>query len=493
MVDEIKKAGGKAVANYDSVEYGEKIIDTAIQSFGRIDVLLNNAGILRDVSFKNMTDADWDLIVKVHIKGAYKCARAAWPHMRKQKYGRIINTASAAGLFGNFGQTNYSAAKLSQVGFTETLAKEGLKYNIICNVIAPIAASRMTATVMPPDVLESLKPDWVVPLVAVLVHKSNTHETGSIFEVGGGHVAKLRWQRAKGLLLKTDDTLTPGAILKKWDKVSDFSEPEYPTGPADFMSLLEDAMKMGSNDPGEKLDFSGKVAVVTGAGGGLGRTYALGFAKLGAAVVVNDLMNPDTVVQEIEKMGGKAIGNKASAEDGDSVIKAAIDAYGRVDILVNNAGILRDKAFTNMDEDLWDSVMNVHLRGTYKTTKAAYPYMIKQKYGRIVNTTSTSGIYGNFGQANYAAAVSCAMFENSLIDTDCIAETRNLGLFSSACKRGFQEQHLRQHNSSKRWHKHDSNNHARGNGTSIQARLRCTVGHRTLFRQGTSTTYWRLV
>ena len=99
------------------------------------------------------------------------------------------------------------------------------------------------------------------------------------------------------------------------------------------------------------------------------------------------------------------MGNKASAEDGDVVVKAAIDAFGRIDILINNAGILRDKAFHNMDDKLWDEVIAVHLRGTYKTTKAAYPYMLKQKYGRIVNTTSTSGIYGNFGQANYAAAV----------------------------------------------------------------------------------------
>ncbi len=96
------------MANYDSVENGEKIIETAIQSFGRIDVLINNAGILRDISFKNMKDEDWDLIFKVHVKGAYKCARAAWPHFRKQKYGRVINTSSAAGLFGNFGQCNYS-------------------------------------------------------------------------------------------------------------------------------------------------------------------------------------------------------------------------------------------------------------------------------------------------------------------------------------------------------------------------------------------------
>ncbi|KAF2395755.1 NAD(P)-binding protein [Trichodelitschia bisporula] len=404
VVEEIRKAGGKATANYDSVEFGEKIIETAVQTYGRIDVLINNAGILRDVSFKNMKDADWDLIMKVHVNGAYKCARAAWPHFRKQKYGRVINTASAAGLFGSFGQTNYSAAKLAQVGFTETLAKEGIKYNIIANVIAPIAASRMTETVMPPDVLENLRPDWVVPLVAVLVHPSNKTETGSIFEVGGGHIAKLRWERAKGALLKADDSFTPTSILQKWSDVNDFSKPEYPSGPANFMELLEGSIKLPRNAPSEPLDFKGKVVLVTGAGGGLGRAYALLFAKYGAKVVVNDLVNPDTVVGEIRAAGGEAVPNKANVTDGEAVVKAAIDAWGRIDVIVNNAGILRDKAFNNMADAQWDQVIDVHLRGTYKVTKAAWPYMLKQKYGRIVNTTSTSGIYGNFGQANYAAA-----------------------------------------------------------------------------------------
>lgn len=404
VVNEIRAAGGRAVANYDSVENGGNIIDTAIKEYGRIDVLLNNAGILRDVSFKNMTDDDWDLVIKVHVNGSYKCARAAWPYFRKQSYGRVINTTSAAGLFGSFGQSNYSAAKLSQVGFTETLAKEGYKYNIICNVIAPIAASRMTQTVMPPEILENLKPDWVVPLVAVLVHPSNKHETGSIFEVGGGHIAKLRWERAKGVLLKTGPSLTPGAVLNKWEGLNDFSSPSYPTGVADFMSLLEDARKLSNNKKGEQLDFRGKVVIITGAGGGLGRSYALLFAKHGASVVVNDLVDPESVVQEIQKSGGKAIGIKASAEDGDVVVNAAIDGFGRVDIVVNNAGILRDKAFNNMEDQMWDQVIAVHLRGTYKVTKAAWPHFLKQKYGRIVNTTSTSGIYGNFGQANYAAA-----------------------------------------------------------------------------------------
>ncbi len=123
VVKEIKDQGGVAVANYDSVEFGDKIVQTAIDNYGKIDILINNAGILRDVSFQKMKDADWDIINKVHVYGAYKCARAAWNVMKNQKFGRIINTSSAAGLFGNFGQVNYSMAKLALHGFTQALAK----------------------------------------------------------------------------------------------------------------------------------------------------------------------------------------------------------------------------------------------------------------------------------------------------------------------------------------------------------------------------------
>ena len=121
---------------------------------------------------------------------------------------------------------------------------------------------------MPQDLLEKLKPEWVVPVVAVLVHSSNRSETGSIFEMGAGHVAKLRWERAKGALLKTDASLTPGAILRKWDNVNDFSRPSYPDGPADFMELLEQAQELGSNPSGELIDFKNRVVLITGAGGG---------------------------------------------------------------------------------------------------------------------------------------------------------------------------------------------------------------------------------
>lgn len=143
VVEEILKAGGQAVANYNSVEDGQKIVDTAMKAFGRIDIIINNAGILRDKTFARMTDADWDLIQAVHVKGSYAVTKAAWPIMRKQKYGRIIMTASAAGLYGNFGQANYSAAKLALASFGFSLAREGERDNIHTNTIAPMAASKM--------------------------------------------------------------------------------------------------------------------------------------------------------------------------------------------------------------------------------------------------------------------------------------------------------------------------------------------------------------
>jgi NAD(P)-dependent dehydrogenase (short-subunit alcohol dehydrogenase family) len=153
VVNEIKAAGGQAVANTDSVEFGEKIVKTAMDTYGRVDVIINNAGILRDVSMVKMTDLDWDLIMKVHLKGTYSVTKAAWNIMRKQGFGRIINTSSASGLYGSFGQANYAAAKLGIHGFTMTLAREGDKNNIKTNTIAPVAASRMTETVLPPSVI----------------------------------------------------------------------------------------------------------------------------------------------------------------------------------------------------------------------------------------------------------------------------------------------------------------------------------------------------
>lgn len=174
-----------------------------------------------------MSEQDWDLIMKVHMKGSFAVTRAAWNIMREKGYGRVINTSSSAGIFGAFGQANYSAAKLGLHGFTQSLAKEGEKRNILVNTIAPLAGTRMTETVMPKELVEALKPEFVAPLVAVLVHET-CPENGSLFEVGAGYICKNRWQRSEGVLFRTTE-LTPENVRKNWERIVDFTKGTFPT------------------------------------------------------------------------------------------------------------------------------------------------------------------------------------------------------------------------------------------------------------------------
>ena len=250
VVEEIKAAGGEAVANYDSVEDGDKIVKTAIDAFKRVDIVINNAGILRDVSFKKMTQVDWDLIYKVHVLGSMKVTKAAWDHMLEAGYGRIVMTASAAGIYGNFGQANYSMAKLGLHGFAQTLALEGKKKNVLVNTIAPIAGSRMTETVLPPNMIEALKPEYVTPLVALLCHESSD-ENGGLFEVGGGFFGKLRWERTEGKLFKLGRAITPEQLKNNWKTIVDFGKSTHPATINDSMAPILgnlESKAMGGNE-----------------------------------------------------------------------------------------------------------------------------------------------------------------------------------------------------------------------------------------------------
>jgi NAD(P)-dependent dehydrogenase (short-subunit alcohol dehydrogenase family) len=192
VVEEIEALGGAAVADTNSVaspEGADAMVRTALEAFGRVDIVINNAGILRDKSFQNMTQDLWDAVIAVHLTGAFNVTRAAWSHFCGQAYGRIVSTSSAAGIFGNFGQANYGAAKMGIVGLTRVWAQEGAKYNIKANAIAPVARTRMTEDLLGP-LVEKLDPALVSPVVAYLVSE-DCPVTGEIFSVGGGRVARV--------------------------------------------------------------------------------------------------------------------------------------------------------------------------------------------------------------------------------------------------------------------------------------------------------------
>jgi 3-hydroxyacyl-CoA dehydrogenase/3a,7a,12a-trihydroxy-5b-cholest-24-enoyl-CoA hydratase len=252
VVAEIKEKGGEAVANYDSVEDGDKIVKTAIDAFGKIDIVINNAGILRDVSFPKMTQSDWDLVYRVHVLGAFRVTHAAWPHMRDAGYGRVINTTSASGIYGNFGQANYSMAKLGLHGFTQTLALEGRKRNILVNSIAPTAGSRMTETVMPPALVEALRPELVSPLVARLVHESN-EETGALFEVGGGFYAKLRWERSGGKTFRLGRSVSVEDVDTAWKDITQFDKATHPAAIGEALQPLIENVEAGPSKGGNQF------------------------------------------------------------------------------------------------------------------------------------------------------------------------------------------------------------------------------------------------
>ena len=213
----IEDLGGEAVANHDSVatpEGGQAIVDTAIEAFGQIDIVVNNAGILRDKAFHNMTPDLVDPVIDVHLRGAFNVTRPAWIKMREQNYGRVVNTASTAGIIGNFGQANYGAAKMGLVGFTRVLAQEGARNNIKANAIAPIAKTRMTEDLLGP-MGDQLQPEQISPVVAWLAHE-DCPVSGEVYSCGGGMVARFFIGLTTGIF---DPELTVEGMRDRFDEI----------------------------------------------------------------------------------------------------------------------------------------------------------------------------------------------------------------------------------------------------------------------------------
>jgi len=222
VVREVRDAGGESAANCDSVatpEGGEGIVRTALKAFGRVDILINNAGILRDKGFLKMEPENWRAVLDVHLNGAYHVTRPAFAAMREGGYGRIVMTTSAAGLYGNFGQTNYSAAKMALVGLMNTVRLEGQKYNIKVNTIAPVAASRLTEDVMPPDLFEKLKPDYVAGIVVYLCSEV-CGESGAVFNAAAGYYSRAAILTGPGVTLGDGKIPpTPEDIRDHWAQI----------------------------------------------------------------------------------------------------------------------------------------------------------------------------------------------------------------------------------------------------------------------------------
>ncbi len=261
VVEEIRAAGGEAKASYDSVstvDGGQAIIDKAVDTWGRVDILINNAGILRDKTLAKMSLADWEQVLAVHLEAAYNVTRPALIKMCEGSYGRIVMTTSAAGLFGNFGQTNYSAAKLALVGFMNTLKHEGGKYDILVNAVAPVAITRLTEDLLPPDLAERLKPEFVAPMVLYLCSEQ-CPVTGRIFNAGGGYFSRAAVVSGPGAVLGSG-TQIPSAeevagAMERIRSLKDFREFDDTTS---FMgSMLQAFQGGGVEEAGEDAGAGG--------------------------------------------------------------------------------------------------------------------------------------------------------------------------------------------------------------------------------------------
>ena len=224
VVAEIEAAGGEGLANGANVVDRDQVaamVQQTLDKWGRIDCLINNAGILRDRSFGKMTGEEWDAVIAVHLTGSANCSLAVWNQMKAQNYGRIVMTTSTSGIYGNFGQANYGAAKTGVWGMMNTLHIEGAKNNIHVNCISPTAATRMTEDVIPPEALEVLDPKWVTPAVLFLASQQAPSRNILLAGAGGYTVAKL--MEAEGVFFAEDDR-TPEMIAKNWDKLIDMSD-----------------------------------------------------------------------------------------------------------------------------------------------------------------------------------------------------------------------------------------------------------------------------
>lgn len=236
VANEIRGMGGEVIVSTESVERGERIIEQALDAFGRVDILINNAGLLRNVSFLKMTEDDWDVLYRVHLLGMMRVTKAVWPHMRNARYGRVLMTSSQAGIFGMIGAANYAAMKAATTAFAQTLAIEGERRRIKVNTLAPIATSQLTRPNWPAKVWEAFSADLVAKAAVILVHEK-CPATGRLFEIGGGWMSEFRWQQSEGVLFKP--SFSAEDVESSWDKITCFPDSEDDYREKDYLTRIE--------------------------------------------------------------------------------------------------------------------------------------------------------------------------------------------------------------------------------------------------------------
>lgn len=254
VVQEIRAMGGEAVASYDSVatpEGGQAIISKAIEAFGRVDILINNAGILRDKTLLKMEPAEWNAVLSVHLDGAYNVSRPAFVKMREQGYGRIVLTSSAAGLYGNFGQSNYSAAKMALVGFMNAVKLEGEKHNIKVNTIAPLATTRLTEDILPPDLIDKLKPEFVTPMVVYLCSEQ-CPVTGGVYNAGAGYFSRVEVVTGRAVAVGDSQRVpTPEEVQRNMKRVQSLDRATWSHDATAALTDMMNALTAPAESPQE--------------------------------------------------------------------------------------------------------------------------------------------------------------------------------------------------------------------------------------------------